>query len=147
MQKNLLRENSYKNGENVVTFDDDGMQTAQYSYDSNGAPLMSTTFDKDGKPTYNFNWNNISKGQTPPVKEQPKAKTRNICYDKNLKEIPESKNADDIKVKYNDEVTLIGNNIKEESSLVHTTPYILMASINSNVPRVYIKDKKVIKEI
>lgn len=53
----------------------------------------------------------------------------------------------DNNVKYNDEVTLIGNNVKEESSQVHTTPYILMTSINSNVPRVYIKNKKIIKEI
>ena len=53
----------------------------------------------------------------------------------------------DDSVKYNDEVTLIGNNIKEESTLVHTTPYILMTSINSNVVRVYIKDKKIVKEI
>ena len=53
----------------------------------------------------------------------------------------------DDSVKYNDEVTLIENNIKEKSSQVCTTPYILMTSINSNVPRVYIKDKKVIKEI
>ena len=50
-------------------------------------------------------------------------------------------------VKHNDEVVLIGNNIKQEASLVHTNPYILMTSINSNVPRVYIKDNKVIKEI
>lgn len=53
----------------------------------------------------------------------------------------------DDKVKYNDSVVLIGNNIKQEASLVHTTPYILMTSINSNVPRVYIKDNKVVKEI
>ena len=50
-------------------------------------------------------------------------------------------------VKVGDEVTVIGNNIKKEAAITHVIPYILMTGINANIPRVYIKNGTVEKEI
>lgn len=52
-------------------------------------------------------------------------------------------------VKEKDVVTLLGNDvdIKKTSSLIHTTPYVIMTSINQTLPRIYIKDGKVDKII
>ena len=50
-------------------------------------------------------------------------------------------------VKVGDEVTVIGNNIKKEAATTHVIPYILMTGINANIPRVYIKNGKIEKEI
>ena len=55
----------------------------------------------------------------------------------------------DENVRLGDEVTIIGDNIniKELSSLVHLTPYVVMASINTKLPRYYIKNGKIDKKI
>lgn len=52
-------------------------------------------------------------------------------------------------VKEKDVVTLLGNDIdiKKTSSLIHTTPYVIMTSISQTLPRIYIKDGKVDKII
>lgn len=55
----------------------------------------------------------------------------------------------DDSVRKNDVVTIIGNevNIKQASSLVHTTPYVIMTSISPILPRVYLKNDKIDKII
>ena len=46
-----------------------------------------------------------------------------------------------------DEVTILGNeiDIRTISNVIESTPYVVMTSINPNIPRKYIKDKKVDK--
>lgn len=55
----------------------------------------------------------------------------------------------DNEVKVGDIVTLLGNdiNIKKTCSIVHTTPYVIMTSINEKLPRIYIKDGRIDKKI
>ena len=48
-------------------------------------------------------------------------------------------------VKVGDEVSVINKNIKEIASLTNTTPYFIMTSLSSSLPRVYKKDNKIIK--
>ena len=53
----------------------------------------------------------------------------------------------DDSVKVGDVVTIVGNdiNIKKVALLLGVTPYVVMTSIDSNIKRVYVKNKKIDK--
>ena len=53
----------------------------------------------------------------------------------------------DDKVSVGETVVVINDNIKKIASFIHTTPYVVMTSINKNVPRIYLKDNKIIKTV
>jgi len=44
-----------------------------------------------------------------------------------------------------DEVSIINKNVKEIASLTNTTPYYIMTSLETSLPRIYIKNNKIIK--
>ena len=54
----------------------------------------------------------------------------------------------DESVKVGDIVTLIdeNDNYKRIASFFNVSPYVLMTSLNKNIPRIYIKDNKIVKE-
>ena len=54
----------------------------------------------------------------------------------------------DENVKVGDIVTIIdeNDNYKKIASFFNVSPYILMTSLNKNIPRIYIKDNKIVKE-
>lgn len=51
----------------------------------------------------------------------------------------------DENVNVGDEVSIINKNIKEIASLINSTPYFVMTSLENSLPRVYLKDNKIIK--
>ena len=51
----------------------------------------------------------------------------------------------DENVKIGDEVIIIDKNIKEIASLINSTPYFVMTSLESSLPRVYTKNNEIIK--
>ncbi len=54
----------------------------------------------------------------------------------------------DESVKVGDVVTIIdeNDNYKKIASFFNVSPYVLMTSLNKNIPRIYIKDNKIVKE-
>ena len=48
-------------------------------------------------------------------------------------------------VSIGDDVIIINQNIKEIASLINSTPYFVMTSLETSLPRVYLKDNKIIK--
>lgn len=51
----------------------------------------------------------------------------------------------DESIQVGDEVSVINKNIKEIASLINSTPYFVMTSLNPTLPRIYKKDNKIIK--